>query len=483
MKRKFITNLALVIFLNLLVKPFWIFGIERSVQNVVGAQSYGLYFSLFSFSLLLNILLDVGITNFNNRAIAREPSLLSEYFSNIVVLKFLLAILYAIICLLAGLIVGYDTIQIKILIFLIINQFLASFLLYLRSNISGLHFFRTDSIISVLDRALVIVICSILLWGGVTGQAFKIEWFVYAQTVAYSITVLVAFMIVMSKSEYLKPRLDLKYFAGVIKKSYPFALLILLMSFYNRIDSVMLERILPGGDMYAGIYAQSFRILDAAAMFAFLFAGLLLPIFSRMIKQDQTVNEMVRLSFSLIIIPAITLAVLAFFYSREIIGWMYNEQIAESSKIFPILMFGFIAISITYIFGTLLTANGSLLELNLLATSAVTLNIVLNLILIPRLQAYGAAISSLITQSYMALFQVIISVFKFKLKLNPGYLIQLIVFPAGIFGAGYLIDRYLQNWFNGALLLIVFAIILAFSIRLLKIREIYRIIKFREEQG
>ena len=127
MKRKFITNLALVIFLNLLVKPFWIFGIDRNVQNVVGAENYGLYFSLFSFSLLLNIFLDVGITNFNNRAIAREPSLLSEYFSNIVVLKFLLAVFYAIICLLAGLVVGYDTIQFKILIFLIIINFLDFF--------------------------------------------------------------------------------------------------------------------------------------------------------------------------------------------------------------------------------------------------------------------------------------------------------------------------------------------------------------------
>jgi O-antigen/teichoic acid export membrane protein len=477
MKRKFITNLALVIFLNLLVKPFWIFGIDRSVQNVVGAESYGLYFSLFSFSLLLNILLDLGITNFNNRAIAREPSLLPEYFSNIIILKFLLAVFYTIICLAAGLIVGYDTIQFKILIFLIINQFLASFLLYLRSNISGLHYFRTDSLISVLDRALVIVICSILLWGGITEQAFKIEWFVYAQTIAYALTVLVAFFIVVSKSEYLKPQLDLKYFARIIRKSYPFALLILLMSFYNRIDSVMLERLLPDGDMYAGMYAQSFRILDAAAMFAFLFAGLLLPIFSRMIKQDQPLSDMTRLSYSLIIIPALTLAALAFYYSTEIIDWMYYEQTAESSRIFPLLMFGFIAISTTYIFGTLLTANGSLLELNLLAASAVILNVLLNFILIPRLQAYGAAISSLITQSYMALFQVIISAVKFKFKIDPGYLARMIIYPAGLFAAGYFIDHYLQNWFRGALALILFALIFAVSIKLLRIREIYSIIK------
>jgi len=34
MKRKFINNLGFLLFLNLLVKPFWIFGIDRTVQNM-----------------------------------------------------------------------------------------------------------------------------------------------------------------------------------------------------------------------------------------------------------------------------------------------------------------------------------------------------------------------------------------------------------------------------------------------------------------
>jgi O-antigen/teichoic acid export membrane protein len=255
-KRKFITNLILVIFLNLLVKPFWIFGIDRTVQNVVGADQYGFYFSLLSFSLLLNILLDIGITNFNNRTIAQEPHLLREYFSRIIVLKFLLAVFYMIVCLAVGLVIGYTSVQFRMLIFLIINQFLASFLLYLRSNISGLQFFRTDSLISVLDRTIVIIICGALLWGNITDTQFRIEWFVYAQTAAYLITVVVAFLIVLSKTEFLRPKPDLKYFTSILKKSYPFALLILLMSFYNRIDSVMLERILINGKTEAGIYAS-----------------------------------------------------------------------------------------------------------------------------------------------------------------------------------------------------------------------------------
>ena len=70
MLKKFLKNIALVLFLNLLIKPFWILGIDRTVQNVVGVADYGFYYSIFSFSFLLNILLDFGITNFNNKNIA-----------------------------------------------------------------------------------------------------------------------------------------------------------------------------------------------------------------------------------------------------------------------------------------------------------------------------------------------------------------------------------------------------------------------------
>ena len=50
----------------------------------------------------------------------------------------------------------------------------------------------------------------------------------------------------------------------VARYSFRFALLVLLMSFYNRIDSVMLERLLPKGTgtTQVAIYAKAFRLLD-----------------------------------------------------------------------------------------------------------------------------------------------------------------------------------------------------------------------------
>ena len=60
-KKKFIFDLAILLILNLLIKPFWILGIEPNVQIKVGDISYGEFAALFNFSLLMNILLRIHV--------------------------------------------------------------------------------------------------------------------------------------------------------------------------------------------------------------------------------------------------------------------------------------------------------------------------------------------------------------------------------------------------------------------------------------
>lgn len=480
MKRKFVTNLILLLFLNLLIKPFYIFGIDRTVQNLVGDQNFGMYFALFNFSLILNIFLDVGITSYNNRNIAQHNFLLPKHFSHIVGLKFLLAFVYAIFSLVVAAIIGYDKIQFHLLFFLIFNQFLISFTLYLRSNISGLHLFRTDSIISVLDRSFMIIICSVLLFTNIFDGRFYIEWFVYAQTASYSLTSLITFLIVLNKSGRIKIQFNLKFFLVFLRKSYPYALLILLMSFYNRIDSVMLERMLPDplGKHQAGIYAQAFRLLDAVSMFGVLFAGLLLPIFAKMIKQKEHVGQMVQLSFTLLIVPALIIAISSMYYSSEIMAALYTSDTTDSAAILGILMTGFIGIATTYIFGTLLTANGSLKQLNIMAFSGMVINIVLNLILIPRFEAFGSAYASLVTQIFTATTQVILALIIFKLKPGIKFIMQLLMFT-GIVVVFATLSKNVSNWFAGYLLMISVSVIAAFLLKLFSLKDFYKIIWYK----
>ncbi len=494
MQKKFITNLIILLFLNLLIKPFWILGIDRTVQNVVGAHDYGFYFAVFNFTFLFNILLDFGITNFNNRNIAQNHHLLKKHFSSIIVLKLLLALVYIIISFAVAFIIGYDSAQVKMLVVLGINQFLISFILYLRSNISGLHFFKTDSVISVLDRMLMILICGVLLWGNITESKFKIEWFVYSQTVAYLITAIVALLIVIKKAKFSRLKWNWPFFILIIKKSYPFAILVLLMAFYNRIDSVMIERLLPPreGEVQAGFYASAFRLLDATNMIAYLFSVILLPLFARMIKFKQPIEQLVRLSFTLLFILAITVAVGCFFYNAEFMAMLYPKNISESvadyatrlkeiSLIFGLLMTGFIPIATTYVFGTLLTANGNLKYLNIVAAFGMILNISLNFILIPRFMAIGSAWASVITQLLTATVQVVIAKVVFRFKTNQKYIISLIVFTIGVVLITYLSKHTGFDWKINFVIMVILSVILASATRLLNLRAAIRILKKESE--
>ena len=204
MKKKFITNLALVLLLNVLIKPFYIIGIDAEVINRVGANVYGNYFALINFSFILNILLDLGITNFNVKNIAQHRQLLNKHFSGIITIRLILVAFYCCATLMLALFIGYNVSQIKLLLILAINQSLVAFILYIRSNLSGLHLFFQDSLISILDRTLLIIICSILLWGGIISKPFQIEWFVYSQTFAYLITLIICFSLVRQKTNHFQ---------------------------------------------------------------------------------------------------------------------------------------------------------------------------------------------------------------------------------------------------------------------------------------
>ena len=97
MQKVFFRNLIFLVTLNILIKPIWILGIDRTVQNVVGLASYGIYFVLFNLSMLTQILLDVGISNYNNRYLAQNENELTSHLSNIFSIKLILSGIYILV--------------------------------------------------------------------------------------------------------------------------------------------------------------------------------------------------------------------------------------------------------------------------------------------------------------------------------------------------------------------------------------------------
>ena len=486
MQKKFFTNLILVLVLNALVKPFYILGIDAEVLKQVEASNpgaYGEYFSLLGFTFILNIFLDLGITNYNTRNIARNNHLLKKHFSGIITLRAMLSMGYMLLIFVSGYFLGYTEHQFELLAILGLNQVLVSFILYFRSNLAGLLLFKQDSIISVLDRLMLIIICSLLLWGGITKQPFKIEWFIYAQTVSYAATMLISGILVIRKTGRLKIKFNRSFSRQILIESLPYALLILLMMTYYRTDSVMLERMLPNGKEEAAIYARGYRFFEALNMIGYLFAGLLLPIFSKLLKQKESIQDLLYFSFKLILAFSITAGFFSFFYQKEIIEWRFEStgtELIQAAQSFGMLMICFIFMTITYIFGTLLTANGNLKALNIAAGVGVVLNIALNFYLIPEQGAYGAAMASLITQGLTALIQVYLVFKLINVQFEFRKLTTILTFAITICILAYYSQQLNFHWSIKYLFGMLFSGIIALTSGMISVKGILGILKSDE---
>jgi len=253
------------------------------------------------------------------------------------------------------------------------------------------------------------------------------------------------------------------------------------MTSYYRSDTILLERLLPGdlGNQQAGVYAKAFRLLDAVNMVPFLFAALLFPLYSRMLKMKESITQLVRLSFSLIITLAVIVVMGSYFYGYELMDLLYYENIPEATAVFTRIMFSFVAISSIYIFGALLTANGNLKALNIISLIALLVNFTLNFLLIPEMQAIGSSYANLATQFTAAIPQVILALVIFKFRIDYKFVTVIVVFVIGVIGFNYLSKELPFAWYFNFLIMITASIILAGALRLLNIRSLISILKSR----
>lgn len=474
MRKVFLSNLVLLVVLNLLIKPFYIFAIDRNVQNAVGAEEYGLFFALFNFAYLFQMVHDFGLQNFNHVHFSKVPRLHEKYLPKILAAKSILALLYFITVMLVAFVMGYDHVTRPLLVLITLNFVLASVAILLRTSLSAQGFYRLDSLLSVLDKLIMIIVVGALLWYLNLSESFRIEWFVYAQSLAFTLTLLTgAFLLARhNRGRIFRLNLDKVFSIWLMKKAFPFALILLLMSLYTRMDAVMLERMLEDGAYQAGVYAASYRILDAANMAGVLIAGLLLPMIAKLLAAKEGVEDLANLGMRILWIVATLVATISWVFAEEIVGLLYIEANQEWADVFRILMLSYVATCMAYVYGTLLTAAEKLRSLNLTFLGGVVLNFFCNLELIPFYGAWGSAVATLITQSVVTLSLFWLCINRIPLKRQGQAWGRPLIFLLSLVAATYFLLQVDLNWIASAVLVGLSGIILALALGVLHPRVI-----------
>lgn len=477
MKRAFITNLFFLISINLIIKPLYIFGIDRNVQNLVGEHDYGLYFTFFSWCFILQVIGDAGLQNYNSQQIATGDSIYSEFFPTVIFGRLLSSIVFVFLVLIVALTGGYGVETYPLLFLVMAGQLVSSFVLLIRTNLSGHGYYKIDSILSALDRILLIILCAYFIWLNPFGNQFTIRTFASLQLIAYTTVLIITSLLLYKLLPKLQFKFDKAKIIKLFKSSIPYAFVILAMTIYSRSDIIILERILPEGTKQAGIYAAGYRILDALNMIGYLSGTLLLPMFARLLKSSEELKKLYMLSFNLLMVFTLIVTISLFFYRQEIMTLLYKNANAEWGDTFGLLLFSFIGTTLAYVSGCHLMACGKVTKMLRVFIIAIVINVGLNLILIPIFHVRAAAFVAAITQILILLIQSELSFREAEIQLPKAFWIRLVCFILMITAVCISVQKFLMiTWYYKIVITPIFGVLIAGMFGFLSYKNIQRVV-------
>jgi O-antigen/teichoic acid export membrane protein len=394
----FYSSLLLLVLLNAVIKPLWIFAIDRQVQNVVGIELYGTYFSLFNLSVVFSFLADWGFTSFFNRQLAARDKDVLDQPGNFLLLKLIFSVLYAGVVCLAAWFSGVE--RWDILIYVILIQVFASLFVFLRAIITAHQWFQADAWLSIMDKTLMIVFCGTLLYYPAIAGSITIERFLLLQVACLAVAAIAAFAYLVKKS--VPFFIHKKWFPGkqVFRQVLPFGIIVLVMAVHAKIDAFLLERINTNGAYEAGIYATAYRLLDAANMLGYLVSAFTLPYIARRWSEQAEIGTVVLRFRHFSMMFSAGLIAIAVFLATWIQQLLYHHGDAYASEVLQWCIPSVVGYALVQVYGTALTATGRIVDFCYINLVAVGINLALNFLLIPAWGAKGCCIAALCSQLF-----------------------------------------------------------------------------------
>jgi O-antigen/teichoic acid export membrane protein len=205
-----------------------------------------------------------------------------------------------------------------------------------------------------------------------------------------------------------RPDFDRSLMKLMVRISIPFALIAIFSRIYGYIDIVMLSKL--AGDKATGWYSVAMKVPFALQFIPAALAAAIFPAFSHHFvhDRDQLKRTFERVMRFLIIIAlpiSFGIAILA----GPIILSFYGPAYSPSIMPLQILVLALICVFLNFPLGSLLNGCDKQVTNTILVGATMVLNVILNIILIPRFQFIGASIAFVTCHTFLLIASLIVA--------------------------------------------------------------------------
>ena len=362
------------------------------LARYLGVSDFGILTFGISFTTIMGVTADLGLSILAVREIARDKSISSSYTGNLIVIKLVLSsITMGLIALFMNLF-NYPTQTIQVVYLLGLWMVFTSFTQLFYSVFQAYEKMEYQSIGTILY--------SILLFSGVFYgilSNFSIQWFALIYLIVSGVVLFYTIFIYLARFPRPNLQVNWNFWKSKLTLALPLSIASIFSTIAFRVDTVLLS--LFQGYVVVGLYTAPYKIIEVLLFIPSVYSAVIFPVLSRFHVSSKESFQLIYIkSIKYMIILGLPIAAGVTILSQDIILLLYQSAFSGSVVALQILIWTVPLLLLTTSFGIILISmNKQVLAIRLTFIYMI-FNIGVNLVVIPQFSYLGAAVVTVLTE-------------------------------------------------------------------------------------
>lgn len=358
-----------------------------------GVVNYGILSFGLSCSALFGFIFGYGFMQLSIREIAKDKSLAAKYAGNITIMKCALKILSFVLLIIFLNLFDYPF-EVRIVVYILsFAAFFRSFSFTFRYLYRAFEMFQLETLTLGLERAFILLAGLLVIY-----LKLSIVYFALAFLAVRILGAIFTFITTNKNITKMSLNFDYSFSRNIMIVAFPFAITTFLFSIYSSIDTVMISLI--KNQAQVGLYNAAYRIFEGLIFLPAIIADAFYPRFSIQNKvSKKAVIDLYKRASKYICVISLPITASAIVLGHKVISFIYGVEYLDSVLIMKILFVAFFFLSVARLYNTMLNSIDRQKESAYLFAGTVVINIIVNVLLIPKYGATGAAFATVFSES------------------------------------------------------------------------------------
>lgn len=362
------------------------------IGRYLSVSDYGIMNFAISFTGIIALTMDFGISTHIIRHIATDFDSAPKYLGNAIPLKSLFSFFTFLLALIILIILKCDEITIQITLLFTIERIFTSMIGLFNGSLQAVEEGKYQAIGNTLLNLLLLIFILISIFGD-----FGLYGITFAYVTANLFVVIFQYYAVKKRVSKPEFEFDKEFCKKITIYAIPFALTSFFSMIFSSIDMVMITKIV--GSYANGIYSAAYKLISVFGTFFSVYSAVIFPVMSRFFKNEKNLLIITfEKSIKYLLLIVIPLSFSVSLYSQDIVVLFFGQKFIATSSVLSFLMWGLFLSFIDGVSLNLLNASHKERYVTLAFLVGAIFNFITNLFIIPVYSYDGAAVTSVLSQ-------------------------------------------------------------------------------------